>query len=76
MKVSFVFRIPQRRIAELTLSKLSAAVILSHLVLCTACNNATENYLQSILLRSASNNDMINLFCICILHLNVALYVT
>ena len=71
LKVSFVFMNPQRRIAELTLSELSAALILGHLVLRAARNNDAESNLRSISLRSACNKNILNCFLFFFLYLSI-----
>lgn len=65
-KVSFVFMIPQRWIAELTLSELSTAVILSHLVLCAAWNTAAHNYFKTF--HSDLPTTKISTYKTCLLH--------
>lgn len=66
---------PQRRIAELTLSELSAALILGHLVLRAARNNDAERNLRSISLMSACNKNILNRFFFLYLSIKARIHV-
>lgn len=60
---------------ELTLSELSVAVILSHLVHHAARNNAPENYLQSISLEQNQAHTKLVFYLAITVWMDVALHV-